>query len=217
MHDLPFSEKTLMLSLNTETKIPNVVSTMFPERTVQQYQCYCHETGFAPMCCTTLCRILNICSASVCKSLQGLDYVSAESAKAFDPLAYVIDKLGENYGKGLSWAKDQSEKLKMAKRHLKGDFKVGIQFNTINVEFSSVILCIKTGLRCIFIVVFFLPVISSSLEDIVCFSILFLFWIIFYPFQLFSDISRKKCKVDFLCYLTSYRITMNRYTPLLLI
>ena len=69
---------------------------------------------------TTLCRILKVCSASVRKSL----HVSAEGAKAFDELAAIIDQLGDNYGKGLSWAKDQSKKLKMAKRYLKADFKV---------------------------------------------------------------------------------------------
>ena len=140
MQDLPFGEKTLKLSSKTEIKIPNVVRTMIPEQIVQQYQLYCHETGFVPMSRTTLCRILKVCSASVRKSLQGLDYVSAEGAKAFDELADVIDKLGDNYGKGLSWAKDQSEKLKMAKR-----FKVGLQFNTMNLEFSGEIPRINRG------------------------------------------------------------------------
>ena len=145
MQDLPFGEKTLKLSSKTEIKIPNVVRTMIPEQIVQQYQLYCHETGFVPMSRTTLCRILKVCSASVRKSLQGLDYVSAEGAKAFDELADVIDKLGDNYGKGLSWAKDQIKKLKMAKRYLKGDFKVGLQFNTMNLEFSGEIPRINRG------------------------------------------------------------------------
>lgn len=126
MQDLRFGEKTLKLSSNTEIKIPNVVRTMIPEQIVKQHQCYCHETGFVSMSPPTLCRILKVCSASVRKSLQGLDYVSAEGAKAFDELADVIDKLGDNYGNGLSWAKDQSEKLKMAKRYLKGDYKVDL-------------------------------------------------------------------------------------------
>ena len=56
---------------------------------------------------STLCRILKVCSASVRRSLQGLDYVSAEGAKAFDELAAVIENLGD-YGKGLSWAKSQT-------------------------------------------------------------------------------------------------------------
>ena len=108
MHDLPFGEKSLRLSSNTKIKIPNIVRTMIPEQIVQQYQSYCHETGFVPMSHSTLCRILKVCSASVRKSLRGLDYVSAEGAKA-----------GDNHGKGLSWAKDQNEKLKLAKRYLK--------------------------------------------------------------------------------------------------
>jgi len=86
---------------------------------------------------TTLCRILKVCSASHRKSLQGLDYVSAEGAKAFEELADVIEKLGDiPHGKGLSWAKDQSEKLKMAKRYLKSDFKVGlhIHYNIKNTK-----------------------------------------------------------------------------------
>ena len=129
MQDLPFGEKTLKLSSKTEIKIPNIVRTMILEQIVQQYQSYCQETGFVPMSHSTLCRILKVCSASVhvCKSFQGLDYVSAEGAKAFDELRDVIDKLGDNHGKGLSWAKDQNEKLKLAKRYLKGDFKVGVR------------------------------------------------------------------------------------------
>ena len=127
MQDLPFGEKTLKLSSYTEIKIPNIVRTMIPEQIVKQYQSYCHETGFVPMSHSALCRILKVCSASVRKSLQGLDYVSAEGAKAFDELADVIDRLGDKHGKGLSWAKDQNEKLKLAKRYLKGDFMVGIR------------------------------------------------------------------------------------------
>ena len=127
MQDLPFGEKTLKLSSYTEIKIPNIVRTMIPEQIVKQYQSYCHETGFVPMSHSTLCRILKVCSASVRKSLQGLDYVSAEGAKAFDELADVIDRLGDKHGKGLSWAKDQNEKLKLAKRYLKGHVKISVR------------------------------------------------------------------------------------------
>ena len=73
---------------------------------------------------STLCRILNVCSATVRKSLQGIDYVAAEGAKAFDNLQDVVEKLGDIHGKGLTWAKDQNEKLKNAKRYLKTDYKV---------------------------------------------------------------------------------------------
>ena len=46
------------------------------------------------------------------KSLQGVDYVSAEGAKAFEESADVIQKLSDNpHGKGLSWPKDQSRAI----------------------------------------------------------------------------------------------------------
>ncbi|KAK3732459.1 hypothetical protein QZH41_014902, partial [Actinostola sp. cb2023] len=123
MQDLPFGEKTLKLSSKTEIKIPNVIRSSIPEQIVRQYQSYCSETEFSPMSRSSLCRILKVCSASVRKSLQGLDYVSSEGAKAFDDIADVIDKLGDNYNNGLTWSKELAQKLKLAKRYLKGDYK----------------------------------------------------------------------------------------------
>ena len=55
MQDLPFGEKTLKLSSNTEIKIANVGRTNIPEQIVQQYQSYCHETGFVAMSHSTHC------------------------------------------------------------------------------------------------------------------------------------------------------------------
>ena len=125
IQDLPFGEKTLKLSGNTKITIPNVVRTLIPEQVVQQYQSYCQETGFEPMSGSSLCRVLNVCSASVRKSLQGLDYFSSDGAKAFDDMEEVVEKLGDEYGQGHSWAKNLIWKLKTAKRYLKSDFKVG--------------------------------------------------------------------------------------------
>jgi hypothetical protein len=58
------------------------------------------------------------------KSLQGLDYFSADGAKAFDDLQEVLEKLGDRYQRGMSWSKEISKNLKLAKRYLKGDYKV---------------------------------------------------------------------------------------------
>ncbi|KAK3726559.1 hypothetical protein QZH41_001963 [Actinostola sp. cb2023] len=93
-------------------------------KVVQQYQSYSEETDFATMSRSTLCEILKVCSASVRKSLQGLDYISAEGAKAFDEIGDVIEKLGDMYGKGHSWTKEQTNELNLAKRYLQGDYKV---------------------------------------------------------------------------------------------
>ena len=66
-------------------------------------------------------RILNVCSASVGKSLQGLDYFTTSGSKAFDELENVADRLGE-LGVGMSWAKQQKQQMKLAKRYLKNDY-----------------------------------------------------------------------------------------------
>ena len=124
LQDLPFGEKTLKLSSGSEIKVPNVVRSIIPEHIVLQYVSYCCDTGFTPMSRSTLCKVLKVCSASTRKSLQGLDYVSAAGAKAFEDLEEVIEKIGDDYGKGLTWAKQQKEKLQIAKRYLKGDYKV---------------------------------------------------------------------------------------------
>ena len=116
MQDLPFGEKTLKLSSNAEIKVPNVVRILIPEQIVLQYLGYCKDVGFAPRSRSTLCKVLSVCSASTGKSLQGLDYVSAAGAKAFDELEKVVDKLGDDYGKGFTWAKVQKEKLQLATR-----------------------------------------------------------------------------------------------------
>ena len=137
IQDIPFGEKTLKLSSNAEIKVPNVVRSLIPEHIVLQYLGYCKDVGFTPMSRSTLCKVLSVCSASTRKSLQGLDYVSAAGAKAFDELEKVVDKLGDDYGKGFTWAKVQKEKLQLAKRYLKGDYKVRVFHECISFSLTE--------------------------------------------------------------------------------
>ncbi|KAK3746315.1 hypothetical protein QZH41_006887 [Actinostola sp. cb2023] len=67
-------------------------------------------------------RILTECSASVRKSLQGLDYYAAEGARAFDDLAGIVEKV---YALSDLSEGDTGllESLKAGKLYLKGDFK----------------------------------------------------------------------------------------------
>ncbi len=124
IQDLPFGEKSIKLSSKEVLTVPNVIRTMIPETIVRQYKAFADETGFTSLSRTTLLRILNVCSASVRKSLQGLDYFSAAGAEAFDNLISVVEQLGEDLDLGMSWAKEQSERLKSAKQYLKSDYKV---------------------------------------------------------------------------------------------
>jgi len=126
IQDLPFGEKTLKLSNSTKITVRNVLRTLIPEQVVQQYTTYCQETGFQPMSRSSLCRVLKVCSASMRKSLQGLDYFSTDGSKAFDDMEEIVKKLGDEFGKGHTWSKTQITNLKMAKRYLKSDYKVCI-------------------------------------------------------------------------------------------
>ena len=123
IQDLPFGQKTLTLSSGKVLIVPNVIRNMIPERIVQQYQAYCKESNITSLSRSSLLRILEVCSPSVRTSLQGLDYITASGAKAFDDLENAADKLGD-LGMGMSWAQQQKKQLKSAKRYLKGDFKV---------------------------------------------------------------------------------------------
>ncbi|CAB4022715.1 Hypothetical predicted protein, partial [Paramuricea clavata] len=98
--------------------------------TSRDYEGYCKEVRFQPMSRSTLRRVLKVCSASAHTSLQGLDYISAMGGQAFDDLENVVDMLGDRYGKGLAWAKQTNQKLKDAKRYLKGDYKIHISSNS---------------------------------------------------------------------------------------
>ena len=67
---------------------------------------------------STLHNILDVRSASVRNSLQGLDYFTAQGTQAFDDLESVVDKIGEDCGMGSSWVKEKKEQLKEEKRLL---------------------------------------------------------------------------------------------------
>ena len=116
VQDLAFGEKTLKLSTKEEIAVPNVIRTLIPERIVQQYNAFCCESGFVLMARSTLIAILNVCSASTRNSLQGLDYFTAQGAKAFEDLEDVVEEIGEKCGKGSLWVKEKKEQLRSAKK-----------------------------------------------------------------------------------------------------
>ena len=89
IQDLPFGEQVVTLSSRQTIKVPNVIHTMILERIVKQYFAYCDETGFKPLSRSTLVRILNVCPASVRKSLQGLDYIYVKLPRCLETQAKV--------------------------------------------------------------------------------------------------------------------------------
>ena len=125
IQDLPFGEKFLHLSNGNIIEVPNVIRNMIPQRIVAQYTQYCTETGFVPFSHHTMLRILSSCSATVRKSLQGLDYFAADGASAFDELRKLLTKVSDLV-KNDETIRRWQESLKDGKRYLKGDFKVSL-------------------------------------------------------------------------------------------
>ena len=123
VQDLPFGKKHLKLSSGDLIEVPNVIRLLIPQRVVNQYKQYCIETNFKPFSESTMLRVLSECSASVRKSLQGLDYFAAEGARAFDDLFVIVRQISCP-GPGKEWETRIAQGLKRDKLYLKGDFKV---------------------------------------------------------------------------------------------
>lgn len=124
VQDLPFGEKNLELSSGEIIAVPNVIRTMIPERIVTQYIQFCTETNFKALSRSTLLRILRECSASVRKSLQGLDYFAAEGTRAFEDLLCIVHDISLLRADGSDWETMMKDSLKAGKLYLKGDYKV---------------------------------------------------------------------------------------------
>ena len=122
LQDVAFGTKTLKLDSGERVIIPAVVRTLIPSRIIQQYICYCKQEQFQPASERSLYRILDVCSASMQKSLQGLDNVTAEGTEAIDNLTKMIETLVEN-GADEGWGKTTECKVKEVKRYFKTDFK----------------------------------------------------------------------------------------------
>lgn len=135
IQDLPFGQKQLKLSSGETLQTPNVIRVSVNERIIRQYGQYCEENGLTPLSRSTLRRVLSACSASVRKSLQGLDSFAADGSKAFDELLCILDKLVDQ---GVDCIRVQSlkTKLKEGRNYLKADYKVShcyrLKFRRLN-------------------------------------------------------------------------------------
>ena len=108
LQDVAYCTKELKLDSGQKITIPNVNRTMVTSRIIKQYISFCQETGFEPPSERTLNRIIDVCSASRQKSMQGLDYFSTEGAQAFEILLIVVNTL-EKGDADSSWAREMSK------------------------------------------------------------------------------------------------------------
>ena len=123
IQDLPFGQRYLHLTNCQVLETPNVIRSLIPQGIIEQYTQYCKENDMKPLSPSTMSRVLSVCTATVRKSLQGLDYIAADGAKAFDDLAAIAAKL-ENHGRDREWVNHCQSALKAGKQYIKADFKV---------------------------------------------------------------------------------------------
>ncbi|XP_032228454.1 uncharacterized protein LOC116611961 [Nematostella vectensis] len=124
LQDLPFGQRHLCLSNGEILDVPNVIRGMIPQRIMDQYTEYCKEEEITPLSQSTMARILTACHATVRTSLHGLDYTSADGAKAFDILASIVDRL-DGREKSREWSHTCRAALKTGKQYIKSDYKTG--------------------------------------------------------------------------------------------
>ena len=122
VQDVAFGTKTLKLDLGEKIIIPAVIRTVIPSRIIRQYLDYCKEQEFEPASQSFLYQMIEVCSASMQKSLQGLDNTTAEGTNAFDHLFSMLEDLADQ---GISVTAPH-KLLKDGKRYLKNDFKTHI-------------------------------------------------------------------------------------------
>ncbi|CAF1356373.1 unnamed protein product [Adineta ricciae] len=95
--DMPFGERKLKLSNGESVVVPDVIRNISPSRIISQYFEYCKETidndEFQPLGASSLFAILRKCSASIRKSLVGLDTFSCDGSTAFDQLQNLCDEM----------------------------------------------------------------------------------------------------------------------------
>ncbi|KXJ05912.1 hypothetical protein AC249_AIPGENE28663 [Exaiptasia diaphana] len=122
LQDVAFGTKTLKLDSGENIVIPAVVRTLIPSRIIQQYKQYCYQEQFEPTSDRSLYRILDVCGASMQRSLAGLDNVTADGTEAIDNLINIVQTLVENGG-DKEWGVATEKQVKEVKRYFKTDFK----------------------------------------------------------------------------------------------
>ena len=122
--DLPFGEKTLQLSSDTELYVLDIIWSINSTRIIQQYYEYCHQMccDFSPLGSSSLYKILDCCKASTRKVLHGLNNFVADGVAALEGLKSMIENLliDAHEKTGLT------TELQRAKQYLKSDFKLHV-------------------------------------------------------------------------------------------
>ena len=124
LQDVAYGTRKLKLNSGGHAVIPAVIRTLIPSRIIGQYQPYRREIGFDPASECTLFKSLEVCSASMQRSLHGLDYMTSDGVQAFESLEDIVTTLKAASPANSNWEKETKQQLLDAKRYLKADFRL---------------------------------------------------------------------------------------------
>ena len=138
LQDVAYGTRKLKLDSGGHAVIPAVIRTLIPSRIIAQYVAYCKDIRFEPASERALFRILEVCSASMQKSLHGLDYITTEGVQGFECLENIVGTLRNEQAVSLSWEKESRQQLSDAKRYLKADYKLHVSRDERCVDHCTV-------------------------------------------------------------------------------
>ena len=122
LQDVAFGTKKLKLNSGVTLPILAVVRTMTATKIVHLYQQECKQEGKEPLNERTCFRIMQVCSASKQKSLQGLDNTSTAGIEAFETLETLV----ATNGAGATWGRETAQRLRAGTKYLKCDYKCNL-------------------------------------------------------------------------------------------
>ena len=122
LQDVAFGTKVLKLSSGESIVIPALVRTMTAAKIIHLYQDECAREDENALGERTCYQIIEVCSASKQKSLQGLDNTATAGTEAFELLESLVGQLSSN-GAGAEWGRQTVKALRSGKMYLKGEYK----------------------------------------------------------------------------------------------
>jgi hypothetical protein len=122
--DIPFGERTLVLSDGTKLHVPDTIRNCNATRIISQYYKYASELfyDFPVLHESSLYKILEECKASTRRAISGLNYFAANGSEAFDILFELINDLNLDQGEH----RRLTDNLRRSKQYIKSDFKVNV-------------------------------------------------------------------------------------------
>ena len=125
LQDVAFGTKKAEAELWSNSTHTAVVRTMTTTKIIHLYQQECKQEGKETLNERTCFRIMQVCTASKQKSLQGLDNTLTAGIEAFKTPETLVETLATN-GAGATWGRETVQQLRAGKKYLKCDYKCNL-------------------------------------------------------------------------------------------